>query len=605
MNGGGYVPGAIIAAHALKTLRTKHDVVCMVTEDVKESFRVKLRCVFDAVVEVPYLEQSAGFVMSSKKQAALYGAWESRSYTKWNCLSLTNYDRVILMDADVMAISNCDDLFDLSAPAACYSNPWAYPYVKCGGVYNPYVATNSPATTSSPAATSTSSPAAADLIHGTKIPSSAIVDAVNKKSFVGWGALVLLEPTNSDYAGLIAWLQTVADGGKRYDTVSGVDEVSIAMYYATKTLKSWTHIHQRYIAIPWKLGWVRCDIRARHYHGRKPWDMDVDEWPDLKSWWLVADQVVRKYPELGTLLNPSSADETELDVALTQLQTTFDLRTLIVNHRRPPVDWDVAGRVLSRWFISIENGGPSGELARQLLGSKAAKTAATAERLAADLVLFKSKRSKRMSRPLGLEFNIRDGRLTCGSHFTVAVTSRLGCIINDVGIDAAGLVSIKHATTLGSQDLHKPQFIQLMTFCEIYNEAFTSPMNTMFYGMTDRTYHTLHPKVDAVFGSAGDLFAAVTRDGWVARGGWYVEPPLISKIESETARIFAGGMNHVNSCTIIFLLRADCEACDLLRKCEHFVAEKPLEGKKRVYIILSSQPTIMFDVSYILSELSE
>jgi alpha-N-acetylglucosamine transferase len=80
--------------------------------------------------------------MKSKKQNEIYGSWIHNSFTKWNIFNPKHFpeiDKVILVDADMMFLQNCDELFELPAPALTFSSPWAKPYMTTKfGAYNPY-----------------------------------------------------------------------------------------------------------------------------------------------------------------------------------------------------------------------------------------------------------------------------------------------------------------------------------------------------------------------------------------------------------------------------------------------------------------------------------
>ena len=39
-------------------------------------------------------------------------------------LALTQWKKVMFCDADLCFVRNADDLFDLPAPAGCFSTPW-------------------------------------------------------------------------------------------------------------------------------------------------------------------------------------------------------------------------------------------------------------------------------------------------------------------------------------------------------------------------------------------------------------------------------------------------------------------------------------------------
>ena len=298
MGGGSYEPGALVVAQSLKALKTRHDVVCMVTADVPAETRARLKesALYDAVVDVPYITQKTR-PFTSSHQVEMYGGWIDHSFTKWNCLLLTQYRRVLLVDADIVAMANCDDLFELRPPAACYSNPWAEPHQPSPsareGLLNPYL---------TPSRGSRGGLRWSDPLHGSRVTGDRIEMAVHTKSFVGWGAMVLLEPSAEKHAALLTMIYAAgAVFGEEYNSISGSDEVSIALLYARE---GWTHIHQRYLAIPWKTDWVSCDIRAYHFHGRKPWNSAPTEWPDLAIWWGVAGRVVADHPTFHRLFYP-------------------------------------------------------------------------------------------------------------------------------------------------------------------------------------------------------------------------------------------------------------------------------------------------------------
>ena len=294
MMGDAYAPGALVVAQSLRDTKTKHDIVCMVTHDVSLETRAQLRGtpqnpIYDDVIEVPYIVHPTR-PLQSKKQVELYGGWIDRSFTKWSCLKFTWYHRVIFVDADMVVVANCDDLFELRPPAACYSNPWAYPWADRGGITNPYL-TNEKGRSRPPA-------------HGACVPAAQIEKALHSGSFVGWGAVVLLEPNAAKFEDLLAMIHKNPVFGEEFNVVSGSDEVSIAALYAQA---GWTHIHQRYLAIPWKPRWVPPhDVCAYHFHGRKPWEMAISEWPDLAIWWQVVGRLIARCPKARQMFYPKA-----------------------------------------------------------------------------------------------------------------------------------------------------------------------------------------------------------------------------------------------------------------------------------------------------------
>ena len=582
MLGRAYTPGALVVAEALRALKTKHEIVCMVTDDVPHEARALLRGtpknpIYDDVVEVPYIVQRTA-PFDTKKRAELYGGWIDRSFTKWNCLQLTQYDRVILVDADVVAIANCDDLFGLRPPAACYSNPWAYPWQARGGLPNPYLAKCRPARLAQGLAH--------ELPHGAHVPACQIEEALRTRSFVGWGALVLLEPDAAKYEAFLTMLRAAPVFGEGYNAMSGADEVAIAAFYAREG-GGWTHIHQRYLAIPWKQNWVSDGIRAYHYHGRKPWDMKPDEWPDLADWWGVADRLAVKHPSLRPLFRPEAAAEAAaepLDADIAQLQITNDLRAMVIAHSKmrgrypnKVYAWPAANRVLGRWLMALVNH-QAGHGAEEREGSGWARAyrrstlddacnGALAADLAAErivtspdeagalviaaLALVEGRRGRAL-RSTGATPACNGGALSYGSHFTVPTTPRIRQLIALLGCEKAAATVIRHGVVLGELQgcVRQAHADYLYTEWGVRNEAFASPLDARLFGKEGATYFSVFPDTDLAFGSAGDFFAD---DNPGRPGGWLFHPPAAEGVVLRAALAAASIVGRGPPRTVFFL----------------------------------------------------
>lgn len=93
------ISGACVVACKLKELRTKADLVCMVTPDVSTEARECLSQVFDVMYDVPYMkykceEETLKPYTLQASQLALSESWKECLFTKWNALGLTPYDKV-------------------------------------------------------------------------------------------------------------------------------------------------------------------------------------------------------------------------------------------------------------------------------------------------------------------------------------------------------------------------------------------------------------------------------------------------------------------------------------------------------------------------------
>lgn len=298
MKGDSYVPGALVLGCSLRHSKTSHALICMVTADVSGKARQQLELVYDQVVEVPLLEFKCK-PLRTVKQNELYSSWISASFTKWNCLKQTNYEKVLFLDSDLVVLQNLDELFTLPAPAGTFSSPWAAPYAgmsakrdasRGDGIYNPYLG----------------------LKHGDKVSSSILRKGFYEKSFVCIGTSVLLAPSVEDFEYLIKMVKGREPFGFE-DCNSGFDEQSIARLYYEKEVR-WHHISQVYNFIPWHPEWLEDpkggdDTRGSetkgtgtkdtpylfHYFGSvdKPWKTDRRKWLDVEPWWIHARMVTQ------------------------------------------------------------------------------------------------------------------------------------------------------------------------------------------------------------------------------------------------------------------------------------------------------------------------
>ena len=266
MLGDSYVPGALVLAESLCHLKTRHDLVCMITPGVSKIATRALEIVFDRVLLVPSVNCRTKPLFGQKQRHRYGKAFLSRVFTKWYCLTLEEYARVCFVDADIAFAKNPDDIFELKSPAGSFMNPW-----QDDDQYYSW-------------------PSHGDVVHN-----DAIRYAMTQRSgFVVFGSLVLLEPNVQLYKSLQELLSKSLVFGIDLQTTSGPDELAICVLMD----RNWTHIGPEYQAISWKhYGPIRqvihpMDIVGYHYHGEvKPWDMLPSEYPDLAIWFGHANRL--------------------------------------------------------------------------------------------------------------------------------------------------------------------------------------------------------------------------------------------------------------------------------------------------------------------------
>lgn len=227
MRGDKYIPGALVMGYSLKQVSSPDiDVVVMITKDISKKCRNLLTKIFDHVIDVPYIKVKSTYpIVKTEAQRDRYNVWLADSYTKWNVLSLSQYEKVFLLDADVIAIKNIDDVFDFETPAGVFDTPFSSSFGK-GGFYDFYK----------------------NIKFGEKVPLENIHEGLNNEGHVAWGTAVLVSPSKKDYKDFIKMLKDNQPFG--FNTHSGNDEQSIAYFYYLKKIK-WTNLPNNLNTIAW------------------------------------------------------------------------------------------------------------------------------------------------------------------------------------------------------------------------------------------------------------------------------------------------------------------------------------------------------------------
>lgn len=106
----GYVLGALVLGARLREMGTRAELVLMHTDDVPPNHLELLRSDWQLRL-VDYIDGVSG--LYSSKGHRFDGV-----FTKINAWSATEYNKVLLLDIDLIPLGNLDDLFDLETPAA-------------------------------------------------------------------------------------------------------------------------------------------------------------------------------------------------------------------------------------------------------------------------------------------------------------------------------------------------------------------------------------------------------------------------------------------------------------------------------------------------------
>lgn len=94
-----YSLGALVVAHSLRRVSTAHQLAVLITPGVSDSMKAKLQDVFDLVQSVNVLDSQDATNLAVLKRPEL-----GITFTKLHCWNLTQYEKCVFLDADVLVI---------------------------------------------------------------------------------------------------------------------------------------------------------------------------------------------------------------------------------------------------------------------------------------------------------------------------------------------------------------------------------------------------------------------------------------------------------------------------------------------------------------------
>ena len=107
-----YLLGALVLGFSIRQTGSKHDRVCLYTSDVPDS-HIRLLSRLWICKKINHIDVATEQLSFPDQEDRF-----AKVFTKLNGLSLTEYEKLLMMDIDLLVRSNIDDLFDLTPPAA-------------------------------------------------------------------------------------------------------------------------------------------------------------------------------------------------------------------------------------------------------------------------------------------------------------------------------------------------------------------------------------------------------------------------------------------------------------------------------------------------------
>jgi len=263
-----YLPAALVLNESLKSAGSKYPLVIMATLSLPSEVREALTRQGLEIAAVDPLKPAPNTHILSDLDIRFTDAW-----TKLRGFGLVEFERVILLDCDMIVLRNMDELFDLVLPDgwiaathACACNPMGFAHYPTD-----WIPENC-------AFTPLEHPTA--LTHPTEIQP----DSPRAYGLLNSGAVVL-DPSNEAMSGLAEFLST----SPLVPTFRFVDQDLLAAFYKGRwkplpwcynALKTLRKIH--------KPLWRDEEVRCLHYIlAVKPWQTKtVEEWEkEMYGWW--------------------------------------------------------------------------------------------------------------------------------------------------------------------------------------------------------------------------------------------------------------------------------------------------------------------------------
>ncbi len=295
MRNDSYLPGALVLAHALRKQDTGgRDVVCMVTPEITAPARRALGMLFDLVIDVDPV-----FVPHKRRQKR-----QDRPYmfTRLNALRMgadgdlgLHYEKLALLDADLLPLRDYARLFDVDAPAGILNEHKSH-----------FVEVDESGQYTVPESVETSGTwkwhrLYEDICpHGQRIPREITDRVLDDPLNLGInGSLFVLEPDADEF-----W--RVCEDVKRPEVAAQVGDLwdwPEMQYLTARWSGRWTNIDVRFAGLN---GYPRLSVLyGTHFGGLKPWQIKnksvsyYRKYPDYRRWYAAyVEMVTQGHPQL-------------------------------------------------------------------------------------------------------------------------------------------------------------------------------------------------------------------------------------------------------------------------------------------------------------------
>ena len=309
-----YLPGALVLGFGLRKQSTSAALVCLVTDGVSEQALHSLSLVFDHLIKVTRF-----YVPHARRQER-----QDRPFffTRIHALRLgsdgdlgVQFEKIVVLDADVLPLKNCDHLFSLNTPAGVLNESKSH--VIESDVSGKYEVTNEILKSGKWAWHRHYEPICP---HGASVPTSITDRVADDPTNMGMnGSLFVLEPSRQNFEEICRDIQRPEIKKLVGDSFDWPDMQYLTMHWSGK----WTNIDARFSGLN---GYPHVSVLfSTHFAGFKPWYFNraktmarYARHADFRLWFEMYLELVEKHPtllEMGKLRNVKENTENYLTVA--------------------------------------------------------------------------------------------------------------------------------------------------------------------------------------------------------------------------------------------------------------------------------------------------
>lgn len=293
-----YLPGVLLLAHGLRRQKTEADLICMVTEEISRPARQTLAQLYDFVIDVEKI-----FVPHARVGKRPYLPYV---FTRLHALRLGSdgdlghtdakfaYDKIALLDADLLPLRHYDHLFTLPTPAGTINERKTH--VMEWGDDGNFIIPDSVAQDG----TWNWHHIYADCPHGQPIPAEITDRVASDPTNMGViSSLLVLEPSLAEFNAIMADIQTPPV----QQLVSDAFDWPEMQYLTLRYSGQWANVDLRFHSLN---GYPNLDVLyGIHYTGFKPWQFrragSMDRYgrrDDFQLWFSLYREMIQRYPLL-------------------------------------------------------------------------------------------------------------------------------------------------------------------------------------------------------------------------------------------------------------------------------------------------------------------